>query len=342
MRPLVSIIIPAYNAGQWIKTTLESAIQQSYEHIEIIVIDDGSKDDTAAIVKTFDDKRIKLIEQSNAGQSAAANRGIAESAGQYLKFLDADDALSPNHIHAQLAAIESDSNAIADCSWGYFVNDWQSARPRIESTNQDYENPMDWLVESLTKNEGMMGGWKWLIHKAVIERAGGWNSKLSLNNDFDFSIRLLLASSGVRHAPEALYAYRKAETASLSGSRGRKAMESAWLTTKLGCDNLIERECSERIRKICADRHQMWLFQFFPEFADLAKQAESEVARFGGSNLQMQGGRALGILLPILGWKNVRRLQQLAYSSGWSQVLAWKQSKRIQQLEPKSLRSSDR
>ncbi|WP_309400642.1 glycosyltransferase family 2 protein [Cerasicoccus maritimus] len=330
---LVSIIMPAFNAENWILPAVQSACAQTHEDLEIIVIDDGSTDETADAVSSIQDKRIRLIRQTNAGQSAAANLGLENARGEYIKFLDADDALSPNHIQSQLDALQKDNSKIADCAWGYFVEDWHNASPREESTNRDYEDPLEWLVESLSQNEGMMGGWKWLIPQAVIERAGGWNPKLGLNNDFDFSIRLLLASTGVKWAPDALYAYRKTTTTSLSGSRSRKAMESAYLTTMLGCNQLLARENSERIRRLCANRYQMWLFQFFPEYPDLAQKAEKAVTSLGGSDLSLQGGRALKLLMPTLGWKNIRRMQTFAYRNGWSSILKRKEQARVNELE---------
>lgn len=330
---LVSVIIPAYNAAPWLGAALQSLCAQTHADWEAIVVDDGSKDATADVAQSIGDARIKLIRQANAGQSAAANQGLKQARGNYIKFLDADDALNSTHLAAQLCALAGSADMLADCRWGYFVEDQNSPQVRVESTNRDFDDPLSWLVESLTMNEGLMAGWKWLIPRPIIDRAGGWDERLSLNNDFEFSIRLLLHSKGLRFAEGAIYAYRKAATPSLSGSRGRKAMDSAYLTTKLGCDLLLARENSDRIRRICADRYQMWLYQFFPDYPDLARKAESAVAELGGSDRSMQGGRALQTLLPVLGWKNVRRLQAMAYRYGWSAMLKRKERERVRKIE---------
>ncbi|PJA94745.1 hypothetical protein CO130_02855, partial [Candidatus Jorgensenbacteria bacterium CG_4_9_14_3_um_filter_38_10] len=88
--PLVSIIIPAYNAEKYIQRALESALAQTYKDIEIIVIDDGSTDKTAEIIKTYQDPRIIYFFQKNQGQGPARNNGIKKSQGEYITFLDAD------------------------------------------------------------------------------------------------------------------------------------------------------------------------------------------------------------------------------------------------------------
>ncbi len=106
-------------------------------------------------------------------------------------------------------------------------------------------------------------------------------------------------------------------------------MQSAFLTTDVGTQALLERENSERIRKIAADRFESWLFQFYPQFPDLVAAAEARIEELGGSLLQMQGGRLLHLLMPLIGWKGIRRLQDAAYQLGWGRLLARKSRKRL-------------
>lgn len=113
MSPLISIIMPAYNAQQYISKTIESVISQTFTNWELIVIDDGSKDTTANIVKAFQNKdnRIKYYYQSNKKQAAARNLGIAHSKGEWIAFLDADDLWVPTKLEVQndyLQSIDAD------------------------------------------------------------------------------------------------------------------------------------------------------------------------------------------------------------------------------------------
>ncbi|MEN9358849.1 MAG: hypothetical protein RL095_384 [Verrucomicrobiota bacterium] len=103
--PTVSVIIPAYNAARFIGRTMDSVSRQSFDDLEIIVVDDGSTDDTAEIVLSHPDPRIRLIRQANASQAAARNRGIAASSAPYLSFLDADDLWTPDKLAKQVAAM---------------------------------------------------------------------------------------------------------------------------------------------------------------------------------------------------------------------------------------------
>jgi hypothetical protein len=262
------------------------------------------------------------------------NAGAAAATGRFLKFLDSDDALNPGHLAAQLASLTSGSpEQVSACRWGYFVDDPSRPAIRAEHVQRHFDDPLEWLVTSLTQDEGMMGGWMWLIPRAVWDRSGGWDERLSLNNDFDFSVRLLLGSAGVRFAPDAVYAYRKSVSGTLSGSRGRKAMESAWLTTEQGTRALLAREDSERIRRICADRFQTWLFEFYPGYPDLVQTTEQRIAELGGSQRQMSGGRLLRVLQPVIGWKGVRQLQESVGRFGWNHLRRWKARQRLAALQ---------
>ena len=102
VKGLVSIVIPAYNAENFLAETIDSVKKQTYPHWEIIVVDDGSTDATAAVVMNEDDSRIRLIKQPNAGVSAARNNGLQKAAGEYIVFLDADDLVTHKFIETRV------------------------------------------------------------------------------------------------------------------------------------------------------------------------------------------------------------------------------------------------
>ena len=108
---MISVIIPLYNKEAGIATALHSVLAQSYQDFEVVVVDDGSTDGSVAIVKTFNDPRIRLIQQQNAGVSAARNRGIEEAKGEYIAFLDAEDEWMPGFLD-EIRALQE---AYPDC-----------------------------------------------------------------------------------------------------------------------------------------------------------------------------------------------------------------------------------
>ena len=102
MSNLVSIIIPCYNASSYIKETINSVLTQTFQNFEILLINDGSTDNSSSIIKTIIDDRIHLVEQENQGVSSTRNKGIAMAKGEFIVFLDADDLLHPNFLERRV------------------------------------------------------------------------------------------------------------------------------------------------------------------------------------------------------------------------------------------------
>jgi glycosyltransferase involved in cell wall biosynthesis len=124
MTDLVSIVIPAYNAARYIRRSLQSALDQSWSNIEILVVDDGSTDSTAEIIKSYNDTRIRYIYQTNQGQGAARNNGIENSRGQYVTLLDADDCYLPEKVQMQADFLRRNSRyGVVYCNALHFYSD---------------------------------------------------------------------------------------------------------------------------------------------------------------------------------------------------------------------------
>ena len=109
--PLVSILIPAYNAQDWLADTIRSAIAQTWPRKEIVVIDDGSTDDTFSVASRFASKDVKVERTANAGASAARNRAYEHAQGDYIQWLDADDLLGADKVERQLRALREGDTA---------------------------------------------------------------------------------------------------------------------------------------------------------------------------------------------------------------------------------------
>lgn len=309
-QPLVSICIPAYNAAHFIYDCINSLINQSYQNIEIIIVDDGSTDSTLAVIKGFTDFRLKLIEQENKGQCNAANRAFEASTGDYIKFFDADDILSEDFIKNQVERLNGRTNAVASASWGrFYKNDINTFLLNPEVVWRD-KKPLEWLISSLN-GVCMMQCALWLIPRRILNNSGLWNEKLTLINDFEFFIRVLLTSEEILFTENAILYYRSGIENSLSGSKSKAAYQSAYTSTELGVKHILNFENSGRTREVCANTFQLWSYEFYPSEIELYHKSNSWVKKLGGSKLKFPAGGKTKLLNGFLGWKLVKKFKLL-------------------------------
>ena len=311
MTPLVSILVPCHNASAWIRETLDSALAQTWPRCEIIVVDDGSTDDSLALARAFGARGIRVVAQSNQGASAARNHAVRLSRGEFIQFLDADDLLSPGKIAAQVALLAvRPVGTLATCAWGRFTGDPKSARFVDDAVFRDFA-PCDFLV--LAGNTGaMMHPSAWLVPRDIAARAGPWNAALSLNDDGEYFCRVLLASTGMAFSADANAKsfYRSGLLGSLSNQRGENARRSHFKSLELIEHHLLAAEDSPRTRRALANHWQRFVHDFFPKPADLITKAEARVVALGGAtHAEPPMGPKTAALACAIGWKNTWRLK---------------------------------
>jgi glycosyltransferase involved in cell wall biosynthesis len=310
MHPLVSILIPCYNAEKWLAQTLESALAQTWDNIEIIVVDDGSTDNSLAVAKQFQANGIKIISQSNKGASAARNRAFQESQGDFIQYLDADDLLAPDKIALQVKLfLDGNLEFVVSGEWARFYQSPTEASFIIEPVWCDMP-AVDWLICSW-EGGGMMHPGAWLVPRAIAEAAGAWDESLSLDDDGEYFCRVVLASSGVKFCPGAKSYYRSGIDGSLSNTISPVAWESAFRVRELCTDYLLFHEDTPRTRHACAAAFQRLIYSAYPDAMNLVKKAEAKVKSIGGSNLKPGGGVIFQIIANALGWKLAKRIQKL-------------------------------
>ncbi len=311
MSPLVSIIIPCYNAERWLAATLESALAQTWPTKEIIVINDGSSDTSLAVARSYAGRGVHVIDQVNHGASAARNRGLQEARGEFIQFLDADDLLSPGKIAAQMAllAARRSEGMLASCAWGRFQNDPAHATFVDAVVFHDFAS-LDFLILA-AETGAMMHPSAWLVPRSVADRAGPWNETLSLNDDGEYFCRILLASAGVAFCaePAARSYYRSGLAGSLSQQRSPAARRSQFASIKLITDHLLATGDSAKTRHACAGHWRRFVHDFYPAPSDLIALAEQEVQRLGETVGAPTMGPQTAALARLLGWRLVWRLK---------------------------------
>lgn len=220
--PLVSIIIPTYNRAHIISDTLNSVLAQTYSNWECIVVDDGSTDNTEGILASFIEKdgRFQYLHRPNNRLKAAStcrNIGFEHSKGSYIQYLDSDDMISENKLQEQVAILNNTSNySIATCRWGRFRTLGGEIK-MIEhlETYQSFDS-VELFLTALANSMGYFPPHCYLIKRKLIEKSGGWNEYLSLNDDCEFMMRLFVNTTNIYFSAEAIAYYRLGDTTNLS------------------------------------------------------------------------------------------------------------------------------
>jgi glycosyltransferase involved in cell wall biosynthesis len=310
MKPLVSILIPSYNAENWIAQTIRSAIAQTWPRKEIIVVDDGSRDRTADEARRFASKEVTVVTVENQGAAAARNHALKLCQGDYIQWLDADDLLGPDKITRQLAALrEGDGQrTLLSGPWAYF--NYRPDRARFVATSLWHDlSPVDWLVRKMGENLHMQTA-TWLTSRELAEKAGAWDTRLLSDDDGEYFCRVLLASKGTRFVPDARVFYRLTPSGRLSQiGTSNKKKDAMLVSMKLHIEYLRSLEESERVRKACLIYMQNWFDVFYPERPDIVAELQGLAAQLNG-RLEIPRLRwKYAWMKPIFGFKTARRAQ---------------------------------
>lgn len=228
----VSIVIPVYNEEKYIANCIESVIGQTYRNIEIIIVNDGSTDQTYSICKEIaeQDIRINLIDIENSGVSTARNIGIENSTGDYITFVDSDDWIEPNMIELAVNKIQSENADV--CMWSYFKNfvDKELSLPLLYDDDKIFINDKDLLFfksinssyKQSPKMHSVSAGTTWckLYRKSLlVEHNIRFNPILTRAQDTVFSMNAFYHANKIVYFNKSLYHYRVTNTQISSGNR---------------------------------------------------------------------------------------------------------------------------
>ena len=203
--PVVSVIIPAYNAASFIGDALASIRDQSFRDVEVVVVDDGSTDDTLGAIRRFDrELDLIILTQDNTGPAAARNRGIRRAGGRYCAFLDADDVMLPDRLRAQSAMLDSDPEL------GLVHTDLMTFDERgiIHRTRRAFSNPCGGMVLDQLLLNNFITTSTVMAPKSRLVHAGLFGEGRRVSEDFEFWLRMA-ARWKVGFIDEPLVRYRR-------------------------------------------------------------------------------------------------------------------------------------
>jgi glycosyltransferase involved in cell wall biosynthesis len=305
--PLVSVLVPCYNAERWVGAALESVLTQTWPAVEVILVDDGSTDGSLTVAKRYAPRGVRVEAQDNRGAAAARNTALRLAKGDYIQYLDADDLLAPDKIESQVTTLaDRPRGNVAAGRWARFQDDPSTA------VFGPYPNARDLSgVELLQINfeEGcMMHPAAWLLPRAVADRAGDWNESLSLNDDGEYFARVALAADAIHFCSNARSYYRSSVSGSLSGRKDASALASQYRSTELIAEHLMKRDASSRTRAALAFGWKSAAVELYPGAPDLSRLAEEHSKALGGSPKPVPMGGRMRLASQVVGWRMAKRL----------------------------------
>lgn len=306
----VSILIPMYNAENYVRSTLESAVAQTYKNIEIIVVDDGSTDNGFMIVKEYEIEfeNVKVYLQENKGASAARNKAFEMSSGEYIQYLDGDDILDSKKIEMQMTALKDcDEETVVFAKVGNFKDDIRDTVFRNESINKNHSEPLQYLLDSWSRLESAITV-SWLTPRKLIEKVKGWDENLSKNDDGEFFARIVYHASELIYVPKSVAYYRVGNSSSLSNNMSKKAEISRLNSYNVYMELVEDHLDNPKVRKALAILYSAYIYSIYPLFPDLIAEAQEKLKQLGFKNPVKNSKNICRPLYSIIGFYNAVRV----------------------------------
>lgn len=280
-QPLVSILMPCYNAEKYVAETLTCLLGQDYENIEIILVDDGSSDKSYDIVKQFEtDPRVQVFQQPNSGACVARNLAFKHSKGDYIMYMDTDDLMSSNKIAKQIERFRqlNDPLAVLTCGYEEFVNEVPTVWSR-RLHYHDYETPTDLLLD-IWSNGAMVPVTCYMISRKMVEMVGDWDVRLKKNQDGDYFSRVLMKATSVHFVDDCCFFYRRGHASVSTTAQYSEAKLSSVLLTYRKQKSILELRGDNEIRKALARNFSLIMNSAKYQSA-LYKEAQAEIRALG-------------------------------------------------------------
>lgn len=222
--PLISVVMPCFNAERFVEDAVRSALEQTYRRVELVVVDDGSTDGSLAILTRLQGQfegRLKLLTTARAGPYPARNLGLHEARGELIAFLDADDFWEPDFLQSMFDAIDAAKVDVAYCGWQNVGDGAPGGKPYVPPAYEE-EDPVEHFLRACP----------WPIHAALVRREvidalGGFSQRMFSSMDYDLWIRLLAVTRKLVRVPRVLAYYRWHGSGQISAVKWRQVLH-AW------------------------------------------------------------------------------------------------------------------
>ncbi len=317
MRPefeegLVSVIIPTYNRAHFLKDALDSVVSQTYRPIEVLIVDDGSTDETESMVEYWRsevdalDFQARYIRQENGGAPKARNRGLLESRGEFIQFLDSDDVLHPEKLSRQVACLrESDG---VDYVYGLHSNFSREVSWVAANTFDERPDSLSKYLELVFK--GYINTVVGLYRRTLCVKNGPWNELMNREQDTEYTLRFILCGLPLGAMPEVAAAIRMGNECQITATKSLKQLGEIFFAHQLVMGHMIKTGVYEGAIQRRMSRS---FFAFARDFAffygrDGLEHAQEALSHVNARNFSRLGGVRYGLWSKILNMTFGRRM----------------------------------
>ncbi len=317
--PLVSVLIPVYKAEKYVAEAIDSCLNQTYKNIEIIIVDDGSTDNSWKIIESYEKKYpqiIKTFRQENKGSCAARNKALKESSGNYIQWLDADDILDRNKIQTQLQTVNFafETDILLSAASAKFYTDLRKTK-FIPNPLWNNLNSVDFLYRFLAEGFFIYPHC-WLVSRHLTEKAGYWNGNLLLNQDGEYFSRVIASCSLVKFVNGAKCFYRTGNLSSISNKKSKQKAVSliqANLEIVNNVNSLINNNKLKNASRVFLERFYAGFLYEDNEIPEI-NLVKEKIIELGGRIHPKKESFRFYILRKLLGLKIAREIKLF----GWS------------------------
>ena len=306
-KPLVSVLIPLYNAAPWIAETLNKIRQQTYPNIEVIIVDDHSTDHSYRIASESAVDNVHLYVNPRKGGNAARNYAFEQSTGEYVKFMDADDLMESTMLERQLDRLfqeECPQKCIAFSKVSMLYPDGKESWPNYQH-EYDYDPGIELLV-SIWRGEGFHCPHCHLMHRDLVIKAGGWDETIIKNQDGEFFGRMYAVAQKALYVGETHAIWRQTGIG-VSTKMTTQAVASVCKTHRILTKLILDYRGSREMKRLCAKLISLYLFDHYRLLGselDVMKQ----FMRDNQLNFIVPCRRKAKWLSSLLGWEMAARI----------------------------------
>lgn len=304
--PLVSILIPLYNAEQYIEETISNVFKQSYRNIELIVVDDHSTDNSLEIAKKYSCDKVHIYTNPKKGGNSARNYAFHMCKGEYVKFMDADDYCSDDMIEKQMERILKDGNkdTLVFSPVQMLYPDGRLILPS-RGIDKDYTPGIELLID-IWRGKGWNCPHCHLMHRDLFIKSGGWDENIIKNQDGEFFARLADKASKALSVNDVFAIWRQTGSG-VSSQMSLKAQESMLQTYDIISHLILDYKDNEENRYNCARYIGSFVYRFYPQIEPIMQKVY-EILDYLQQPLILPERKIFKFLRALLGWKIALRL----------------------------------